>query len=473
MSDVEDGNISKLYYEERLGAHPPTFPRASSAASGTMVLDGEGSDQPVEPEVVEELKKQLLVKDSLLTETRLEALSSAHQLESLRETVTKMRMGHSNDVRINLRQAAIGGQVDMVAFETLTPKSIVQRYISLLVEHKRIILSGPAGTGKSFMAKILADFLVHRRRATPGNTPNEELTTTVDPIMTFQVDMNNRNELKRLLSRMCEHAGQPNGRSVLPKVLILDDLHHAGKLDELFGDALMAHHEFCPYIIGTMTHSTTASTTNLQLKHNFRLILFAYHIEPVRGFLGRFLRKRLLDVETATRVHDSDMVSILEWIPRVYIQVNKFLESHSSPEVTLGPSLFLSCPIDIKSSRTWFIDLWNNSLVPHLLDSVREGIQMYGRRAPWEDPLQFVVDTWPWAEPPGDELGNEALVPIRPQDVGYDPNEPLAPVTNNTRPLSNSDSMGSGGDNGPSDPLFNMLMHLQEAASQHPLPEDD
>ena len=30
-------------------------------------------------------------KDSLLTETRLEALSSAHQLESLRETVTRMR----------------------------------------------------------------------------------------------------------------------------------------------------------------------------------------------------------------------------------------------------------------------------------------------------------------------------------------------------------------------------------------------
>ena len=31
------------------------------------------------------------MKDNLLTETRLEALSSAHQLESLRDTVTKMR----------------------------------------------------------------------------------------------------------------------------------------------------------------------------------------------------------------------------------------------------------------------------------------------------------------------------------------------------------------------------------------------
>ena len=42
-------------------------------------------------EVVNDLQKQLVEKENLLTETRLEALSSAHQLESLRDTVTKMR----------------------------------------------------------------------------------------------------------------------------------------------------------------------------------------------------------------------------------------------------------------------------------------------------------------------------------------------------------------------------------------------
>ena len=50
---------------------------------------GEVSDE--EPEVVSELKKQLIEKDTLLTETRLEALSSVHQLESLKETVNKMK----------------------------------------------------------------------------------------------------------------------------------------------------------------------------------------------------------------------------------------------------------------------------------------------------------------------------------------------------------------------------------------------
>lgn len=50
--------------------------------------------------------------------------------------------------------------VDSLSFETLIPKSIVQRYISLLLEHKRIILCGPSGTGKTFLAQKMAEYLV-------------------------------------------------------------------------------------------------------------------------------------------------------------------------------------------------------------------------------------------------------------------------------------------------------------------------
>lgn len=46
-----------------------------------------------EDEDVVELKKQLREKDLVLTDIRLEALSSAHQLESLKDTVIKMRVG--------------------------------------------------------------------------------------------------------------------------------------------------------------------------------------------------------------------------------------------------------------------------------------------------------------------------------------------------------------------------------------------
>ena len=40
--------------------------------------------------------------------------------------------------------------------------------------------------------------------------------------------------------------------------------------------------------------------------------------------------------------------------------------------------------------QVWFTDLWNYSIVPYLLEAVREGIQTYGRRNPWNDPSEWV-----------------------------------------------------------------------------------
>jgi len=43
---------------------------------------------------VQELQRQLREKDLVLTDIRLEALSSAHQLESLKDTVHRMRVNY-------------------------------------------------------------------------------------------------------------------------------------------------------------------------------------------------------------------------------------------------------------------------------------------------------------------------------------------------------------------------------------------
>lgn len=61
--------------------------------------------------------------------------------------------------------------VGSLAFESLIPRSIVHRYISLLTEHRRLILCGPSGTGKSYLARKLAEFLVTRsQRGNPSET---------------------------------------------------------------------------------------------------------------------------------------------------------------------------------------------------------------------------------------------------------------------------------------------------------------
>ncbi|KAL3256543.1 hypothetical protein MRX96_046602 [Rhipicephalus microplus] len=179
-----------------------------------------------------------------------------------------------------------------------------------------------------------------------------------------------------------------------------------------------------------------------------RWVLCANHMEPVKGFLGRFLRRRLVEEEVRTGLRMADLAKVIDWMPRIWHQLNQFLETHSSSDVTIGPRLFLACPMDVAGSQVWFTDLWNYSVVPYLLEAVREGLQLYGRRAAWEDPAEWVLETYPW---PGPVSEAPQLLRLRPEDVGYDPNAgpKVAPDQ------SDSDA----------DPLLNMLMRLQEAAS--------
>jgi hypothetical protein len=51
---------------------------------------------------------------------------------------------------------------DSLAIDTLTPKYILNRYVSLLVDHKHLLFCGPSGTGKSYLVKKIAHYLTRR-----------------------------------------------------------------------------------------------------------------------------------------------------------------------------------------------------------------------------------------------------------------------------------------------------------------------
>ncbi|XP_074661110.1 uncharacterized protein LOC141913823 isoform X4 [Tubulanus polymorphus] len=338
--------------------------------------------------------------------------------------------------------------VDSLAFETLIPKSIIQRYISLLIEHRRIILCGPSGTGKSYLAQKLGEYLVHR------SVSGKSLSNGA--IATFNVDHKSSKELRQYLTNIADQC-ENSSASEMPSVIILDNLHHVGSLGEVFNGFLSCKYQKCPYIIGTMNQATCA-TTNLQLHHNFRWVLCANHMEPVKGFLGRFLRRKLIETEIRTAVRRVDLTKVADWIPKVWQHLNKFLETHSSSDVTIGPRLFLSCPMDISGSQVWFTDLWNYSIVPYLLEAVREGIQMYGKRAPWEDPAEWVLEAYPWTMMENQESQDwPSLLRLRPEDVGYDTQGMISGQGSKSAPPQQAEGDG--------DPLLNMLMRLQEAAS--------
>lgn len=56
----------------------------------------------------------------------------------------------------------------------------------------------------------------------------------------------------------------------------------------------------------------------------------------MKGFLGRFLRRKLMETEISGRVRNAELVKIIDWIPKVWHHLNRFLEAHSSSDVTIG-----------------------------------------------------------------------------------------------------------------------------------------
>uniref|UniRef100_A0A6I8R286 Neuron navigator 3 n=1 Tax=Xenopus tropicalis TaxID=8364 RepID=A0A6I8R286_XENTR len=351
-------------------------------------------------------------------------------------------VGANNAITVNLKGLE-ENSLDSFVFDTLIPKPITQRYINLLMEHHRIILSGPSGTGKTYLANKLAEYVINKS----GRKKIEEA------VATFNVDHKSSKELRQYLANLADQCSADNDIDI-PLVIILDNLHHIGSLSDIFNGFLNCKYSKCPYIIGTMNQSISSSP-NLELHHNFRWVLCSNHTDPVKGFLGRCLRRKLIETEIEQNMRNNDLIKIIEWIPKAWHHINGFLETHSSSDVTIGPRLFLSCPMDVDGSKIWYTDLWNYSVIPYLLEAVREGLQMYGKRAPWEDPSKWVLETFPWSTS-SSQQESPALLQLRPEDVGYD-GYATAKEGTTSKNVSQSEKEG--------DPLMNMLMRLQEAAN--------
>lgn len=76
-----------------------------------------------------------------------------------------------------------------------------------------------------------------------------------------------------------------------------------------------------------------------------RWVLCTNHTEPVKGFLGRFLRRKLIETEIDKNMRSNDLIKIVDWIPKTWHHLNSFLEAHSSSDVTIG-------------ALNWFLESW-------------------------------------------------------------------------------------------------------------------
>lgn len=128
--------------------------------------------------------------------------------------------------------------------------------------------------------------------------------------------------------------------------------------------------------------------------------------------------------------------------------------------------------MEVAGSQVWFTDLWNYSVIPYLVEAVREGLTLYGRRASgsgngestWEDPAQFITSSYPWISTHAVHDGSDALLRLRPEDVGYD-----VVTSGHTSGVGASSvkSLGSTHSDTEGDPLVCIVETL---ALRHPFP---
>ncbi|XP_042855628.1 neuron navigator 3-like [Penaeus japonicus] len=229
------------------------------------------------------------------------------------------------------------GNVSTAAFINVTPSTSLKRLANLLVEHRRLVLAGPPSSGKTFLANALAEFFI----------TNSGREVTEDAIKTFTVTGSNSLEMCQMLSSLwprgltstgrCSNslsntsAGSSSSSSntsstsnhlesspALPAVIIIDDIHAAGGVVETLQRCLPSSIHSGPAIIATSC-PTAALATRLHIHCNFRWATLSTQQEPVRGLLGRVLRRRVVAAEVAASTRLPDAHHLAEWLTRLWL----------------------------------------------------------------------------------------------------------------------------------------------------------
>ncbi|KAH0620829.1 hypothetical protein JD844_021636 [Phrynosoma platyrhinos] len=447
-----------------------------------------------EAETVMQLRNELRDKEMKLTDIRLEALSSAHQLDQLREAMNRMQIMWSTTIeklerRNNYSEANSESEIEKLKAENDRLKSENQGSCSRAQSQVSISSSPRQSMGLSQHSLNLTesaslDMLLDD---SSDGSSRKEGGRHVKIVVSFQDEVKWKEDSRpRLFLIGCIGVSGKTKWDVLDGVvrrLFKEYIIHVDPVNQLglnsdsvlgysIGEIIRTNSTEtpellpCGYLVG---ENTTISVTIKGITENSLDCLVFESLIP-KPILQRYVsllvehRRIILSGPSGTGKtylanRLSEYMVLREGRELADGAIATFNVDHKSSKdtrsIALGPRLFLSCPIDVDGSRVWFTDLWNYSIVPYLLEAVREGLQLYGRRAPWEDPAKWVMETYPWAATPQHHEW-PPLLQLRPEDVGFD-GYSMPREGSTSKQVPPSDAEG--------DPLMNMLMRLQEAAN--------
>uniref|UniRef100_H2Z0H7 Uncharacterized protein n=1 Tax=Ciona savignyi TaxID=51511 RepID=H2Z0H7_CIOSA len=298
-------------------------------------------------------------------------------------------IGDVNSVKISLKDGSCGS-VDLMAFKSLVPRETLQRYVTSLMHKTRIMLHGPSGTGKTYLANSIAHHMVSRAR---------RQVMTTEPIFVYDVKQRGEEDLNVYLRKVAE-ACKTSAYSSLPHVIIVENNHLLQSLTQTYSPIVELPPESkCPYVIGTILQGKAHQ--NEEHRHEFTWLSCKNNSVHVKNYMARFLRRSVVEAElrgAATPDDDfQNMLRVITWLPLCWHQVNRCLESQSPADVTIGPRVFSSFPVEFYASCSWFVQVWNHVIAPYVIAAVRRIRQSQSSTPkPWSDPTQWVIDSFPW-----------------------------------------------------------------------------